>query len=1288
MNADLAPEPAFTCVRLSPPGVVCGVTRRDPLNSSDLSPSNLDPAELDLSSAVALVNNKGGVEIYVQDDGKKWNKHIDMTARLIAAYEACNWASRVLTATANLPVAAERSSSSSSSAAAEVALVPAMSVAERRLSCSIASIAWSARCFSPDSPPFILFAMGSRTGIVTIWKIGLPLLSINLEEQEQEIHASVGEENENKADAAASSSSATVPPVLVSAPELVCCFAPAPSAATSSSSSSPSAASFFITQLSFSPFYYDAARQTTICSLAVGTSLGQVHLYAMEPFSATHSSASPSSQSSAAAASSSSAAAASSSSVPQLPLTAHWLSSVKVGASFMSVLCLEWSELVSDPVSSQQQKQALSSCNFCFGAQGCRLNTKPAVSGRGAKQQQSLVHHMLAIACGGNIKVVSLHPQEYLSFRPANAIESAHPSVCQVFAQDRAHFASVHSLVWSIQASSSLHAVVADSSSSSAISVADDPSRAALASSSSALSTCHVQLLSSSLDDVTHRWILRDTADSINEPNESGMEEAKDAAASLQSRKLICFDSTTVDAIAAFDGFHSPLPSPPSLLQANYSLFRSADSLLLFSFDWHYSSALSAEALLTNDTEKCTQVGVVQVQPFPYLEFSEQEQRELQRLTIECSQWDVDPQSAQQALVAAADAGANADGPAFRSAASTPHSYTPTEAAMMAEMTAAELADRKRKKPQELRSSPGIVSMEIESPSPAPAASSSSSAAAVATTAGEQASKPSRSLMQIKQEAGTPSRPKRQQPKKRRKIGAADEDEDDDDDEEWKEDDGEGGASDDSDESYDDEEEEAEEDELDNSDEEKRAKKKSRSASKSGFCFTPQQILQFRSAGTRFKHMAQVPIPKPVQSSASDAERKRVQKSMIKKLIAIWFDQVAQCERRRRIKSSSGSSDSHSAPPLAVSLFGFRTCLHSFCNPEQLSISPAFSQNPSINPEAAVLYADPPLPSATPPTKVEKALHRFSDLSPTTPYYLLWKILGEVVPPAGFRNIFQNVTRTSASSAPVYPIEAFSLPLHKQIPFLFLADTVLEAAQELGAKKLEQLAASASSASGEQTQLMDTAWLEEEAASNGLRSPYEWRLVLLLLSIALSARTPYLSLDHTQRIVAQRLQQSILRMCHLQALRRSLQYVHSTYVQATDNATKQSFLLKHQTSILLMCDLFMSNILGDSEQEPLLQRQIWAQPSVLPLLRLLHDLYGCYGSNAAAETAWLSHLFSLIAAADSRTAAKSSRSRAVARQAPLPALIEQERSKWKQSTRINCICQAGKDERFRSVPAF
>lgn len=914
-------EATFTSVALSPRGVIAD-------------------EDATINAAALVTDSRGGARIYTQSGvAQQWHVRVDMAAYLLRGYLAATWATLAKFDSTVQPVQPLPS-------------VPNMvELNRRRQLVNVQCTAWSAKLQSRRGAPFVLVALGSKAGVVSVWKLALPILGA------PEASAADSAAAAATAAAAAADSSAAAASAAASDParhpELICTVTP--SAGTH----------VFISQLSFSPLYFDSARQTTVCALAVGTSDGHAFVYGLQP--------EPSTDAAGAAASSIASVAAAAAADPISPalVPLHPLASSRVGSKLMAVSALCWNQILGGSAPTTVEDE----CAFCFGS---RCEHRPP-SGHGMS-----VHHVLAVGCGGQMQVHTFHPDLYASAGPAHDAEGemadvaaaaapapAHPALCRSFNKRHAHATVINSFVWCVQSTSTLHPPRTLD--------AHDASVPLVGAECSPLSQHHLQLLSASNDDVVHRWILKDGVGT----------EGRGALLALDSNKLMdlaMFQPVDAALAAEAQGAEAPtaltvFPSPEPV-HGSLGLLRSADGLLLLTYEVFMTGGAGLSVPNSSTDRKRFSIGVLKSAPFPFVDLTDDARESFAKLALEYSRIRVDdgcadtgagaaqppsrPESPtgalEEAKVGPASGRGGGGSAAPRSAIDIMHEELLEERRLEARSRAAATAAPALVAAQGAAAvaSRGDhpVKMEIDtgdSP-PAPAIGGSFAASAFAPSTpqgGVGRPRKSRGGAQAAKTPGSASASKAKKAKakgkrgKRSKDGSDEEGESDESDEAWQEesDEDEDSASDDSDADAD----------AHTDGEAKTSRRPTRSVgSKAKAKAKTRQPFKRRANDNLYANACNVPIPVAQQSELLEQQRIGVQLDLLlHKFVPLWRDVVQHAVRSRIARlpdagpSTSTSSSSSTVPAASLSYFSLHTFIMSLLNPLHLTIPPALSAVPT-----------------------------------------------------------------------------------------------------------------------------------------------------------------------------------------------------------------------------------------------------------------------------------------------------------------------------------------------------
>ena len=1094
---ELQSEPAFTSVKISPRGVAAPGTA--------------------ITAAVAVTDSRGGARVYTQNrtqsSSTAWSMRMDMGAYLLKAYFASHWQALAPFDSA-VPLPSHLPSISSFA-----------QQNRRRQLVSIEVVAWSGMVRPLGGNPFVMLALGSRAGVVSIWRI--PLM---------------------------------VDPPAVAAPadahpQLLCSVTPVGDAQV------------LISQLAFSPLYWDASRRAQVCSLAIGTSAGRVHLYGLVA-------------------------------APTLPMTIHPLTSHRLGSKLMSISALSWSQLLGGPA-------ACSQCAWCFASE---CTHRPVASAHGMS-----VHHILAVGCGGHIQVITTHPDLYAQGEAANlgavaaaaaaaagsaaatasaapAVPPAHPSLCHVFCAIRAHSSSINSFVWNIQAAPPLHNVVA---------ALDRPGADDLIP----LACHHVQLLSSSNDDTVHRWVIKDRIGSRGEG----------ALVLLDSNRRADLEVWHPEAIALAAEADPDYASRSALLQfptqqrlhGASGLLRSSDGMLLYTHDLLVAGSDSGME------RKRQMMSMLRASPFPFVDLTDDVREQCAQAALEYS---------SITLGEAEITNVTLDAPPV-----------PTDSPAGAEASQRSAMDIMQEELQEERRQEAAASRTSrkERAAAATTAAAAAPAPSPSTAAGQGPVKMELDLgdspdpRSLTTALATPSsKPKKatskskQKDKRKRKkfseLGAGESEEESED--EWKG--GGGGDEDDEEEPSSSSESPSSEDDGGSGVEElKTPATKVKRAPR----FSSGRPKKPRQGDRKFEVAANVPIPQPTQTEALFKSRlSRQLEAMWNQAVLLWRDTVQQAGRAR-LCSAPGPAPA-TALPSSLSFFSLYTFFTGLLNPLHLSIPPSLSAVATrmVTDEAQVKLLASSASSSP-------SWRRAPDPNPETTYSLWWAMLPHLIPSesvyGGFAQIFRDESEqgeqlSGADKSPLpllYPIDAFALPIHRQLPFIFGADSLMYTAENCVSELFT-----------DQTALA-TLWLDSPPASltpDFASRRMQLRLALSLLQMAQSARSPYLALDISNQPRAHSLQQRLTQALHLQYLHQRMEHLTTTLRAASDDdARAQAALQLTQAqplaSVLLMADWLLQSLLSS---------RAWDHPNALSLLRTLHCLYAAFPLLCQAETQWLQDL--------------------------------------------------------------
>lgn len=246
------------------------------------------------------------------------------------------------------------------------------------------------------------------------------------------------------------------------------------------------------------------------------------------------------------------------------------------------------------------------------------------------------------------------------------------------------------------------------------------------------------------------------------------------------------------------------------------------------------------------------------------------------------------------------------------------------------------------------------------------------------------------------------------------------------------------------------------------------------------------------------------------------------------------------------------------------------------------------------------------------------------DPNPHTSFSLWWRMLPRVLPAGsvygGYAQIFRDeseapdaVTGQPRQLPPLYPIDAFALPMHRQLPFIFGADVMLHTAENIVATLCPDVHA---------FQLL---WLDPapDALTPALAAdPLQLRLALALLQFSLSARSPFIAIGPADRTRAQTLQRRLMHVLHLQFIQRQMEFLVAPLLESDEAKRAETALhLANSwplTALLLQADWLMRNLLED--------RAVWAHPRAMPLLRTLHGFFAAFHVVSQAELSWFQAL--------------------------------------------------------------
>lgn len=1140
---DLQSEAVFTSVKISPRGVA--------------APGSA------ITAAVCVTDSRGGARIYTQNRAQSgassaWSMRIDMGSYLLKGYLASHW----------------QSLAPFDSAVALPAHMPSISSFahqnRRRQLVSVEAAAWSGMVRLAGGDPFVMLALGSRAGVVSIWRI--PLM---VDPHSAEAH-----------------------------PQLLC-------------SVTPAGEQVLISQLAFSPMYFDATRQAQVCSLAVGTSAGRVHLYGL-------------------------LAAAT------VPMTIHPLSSHRLGSKLMSISALSWSQILGGPA-------VYSQCAWCFSSE---CTHRPA-----AASHAMSVHHTLAVGCGGHIQVITLHPDLYAQAEAAAspaavaaaaaaaarsgaaaaapAAPSAHPSLCHVFTAIRAHASTINSFVWNIQAAPPLHNVAA---------AVDRPGADGLIP----LACHHVQLLSSSNDDTVHRWVIKDRIGSRGEG----------ALVLLDSNRRADLEVWHPEVTALAAEADPDYASRSALLQfptqervhGASGLLRSADGMLLYTYDLLVAGSDSGAE------RKRQFMSMLRAAPFPFVDLTDDVREQCAQAALEYSSISLGEAESNVALdappVASPDALAAEASQSQRSAmdimqeelqeerrqeAAASRTARPVRAAAAAVAVATAPCDSPVKMELDLGDSPDPRSLTT----------------ALATPSTKQ-----------KKEKATP-KSKQKDKRKRKKFSELDAPSDEESEDEWKG----GGGGDDEDE---DQSSSSESESTDDDSAIQVLKPSSATKVKRAPRASPGwRNKKPRQGDRKFAVAANVPIPQPTQTEALfKARLPRQVEAMWRQAVLLWRDTVQQAARVR-LCSVAGPVPA-TALPSSLSFFSIYTFFTGLLNPLHLSIPP------SLSAVATKLVKDEEQSKLLMASSNPNSSRRAPDPNPETTFSLWWAMLPHIIPTdavyGGYAQIFRDESEQGEQVSgedkpplpPLYPIDAFALPIHRQLPFIFGADSLMYTAENCVSELYPDQSA------------FTTLWLDSLPASltpdfAGRRM--QLRLALALLQMALSARSPYLALDISNQPRAHSLQQRLIQALHLQYLRQRMEQLTTTLRAAPDaTARAQAALSLTQTqplaSLLLTADWLLHSLLSS---------RVWDHPNALSLLRMLQCLYSAFPLLCQTEIQWLQDLglpdesaaaSGSAAAAPSAAAASAVVDAASAASAAAPSWQQKlslVASSWRSTPREKCV---------------
>jgi hypothetical protein len=493
-------------------------------------------------------------------------------------------------------------------------------------------------------------------------------------------------------------------------------------------------------------------------------------------------------------------------------------------------------------------------------------------------------------------------------------------------------------------------------------------------------------------------------------------------------------------------------------------------------------------------------------------------------------------------------------------------------------------------------------------------------------------------------QSGSKKKKKNKKNKAKRARGEGDGDESSEsetDDEEWK------GGDNDEDEDDDDDEDEDEEEEVEEEEEGERTdsddediiedKKKKKKATTKG----PSMRQSRAAAAEFFKRKARgglavpsaVPIPLHEQGPALKAQRQDRQMQLMHKIVALWRDGVEQAVRAHVCASASAATgtaaaascaapSSLSSAPVSLSYFSLHTLLTSLLNPLHLSLSPTLSTVPTkLDMELA----------STVKRRGGAAAAAGVPSNPFTSFSLWWALLPRLVPDeaiaGGFAQTFVNESASAPHALtgargdsnnplpPLLPVDAFALPMHRQLPFVHGADVIAAAAERIVLNVC----------GGNPISLL---WLEPLAspASSGpiaVANALQLRLTLLLLQVSLSARTPVVALQGPERTRAQELQQQLLHALHRQFLVRQMEPLLSLLRLPIADPRRVATVARLGSSILeLLSVLVQTDILMRALLENSCAALVAHQSRALDLLRDFQAVYSTFSQHCAPEVAW------------------------------------------------------------------